>query len=201
MGTFRQADRGYDSTAGLYFDLQEFQKNMGVEAEKYRVKLDGDFFGFSDLLRRGRIPEASFSLFRRQMEELSLLLPLLFSCGNGHLEFESAKRESVQVQDIADRPNDLFDARSAPLLRPVLGRETHLYQLKFRCRTDTFRRFMNALEESLLPAIPRLVQAETPAPRSGADESGRWIVTEPKFSDFTLLVEWVQLLPLPVAKE
>jgi hypothetical protein len=182
--------------ADFFLAAGEVQKDLQTLAEQFQVLLpNGPSFGFSDCIRLGSLPDSSLDSLQRQLEETATLLHLLFSYSEGDLQFESIQRESAQKKALASYPTDLFDGRDAPTLRPLLGQETHLYRLKFRCHTGTFRNFLNALEEHLLPAVPRSLSVLTPTTYPGADDRDRWIVVDPQLSSFTLLVEWVQLSP------
>jgi hypothetical protein len=184
------------SKAEFYFDLQEESRRLEkLATENNVILMEGRRFGFVDTVREGRMDGDSIKHWLREMGEIRLILEALFTANDQDLRFQCLSRESTSPQELAKSPNDLFDARHVQSLRSALGSETSLYRLQFQCGTGTFRRFMNALEDQLLPVVPRQVHAVTQPSRQRADSYGRWLVVNPQLTDFIVFLEWVHLQP------
>ncbi|MDR2030389.1 MAG: Amuc_1100 family pilus-like protein [Puniceicoccales bacterium] len=191
-----QATERIPSRTEFYYELKEESKRLAALAGECAVVLmEGERFGFFDTIRHGRMDDKAIVLWRSELLEIGTLLPILFGASEGDLRFHFIERETVSLQEFVTSPNDFFDARQLATLRAMLGSETHLYRLQFQCGTATLRRFLNALEDRLLPVVPRHIQVTTPIKPPGADEFNRWLLVDPQPSQCTMLLEWVQLLP------
>ncbi|MDR2576520.1 MAG: Amuc_1100 family pilus-like protein [Puniceicoccales bacterium] len=183
------------SRAEFYFEILETEKNLRALAEEYHVTLlDGGKFGFSDTLQIGQMSDGLLPLWKKELAKIDILVRLLYGASTGDLRFEAIARESSSTAELSLLANDLFDGRNILSLRPVLGCDTHLFQLKFYCHTATLRRFMNALEEFLLPVVPRLIRVRAAHGHNRANERGNWMVVDPKPVECTVVLEWVDLL-------
>ncbi|MDR3117614.1 MAG: Amuc_1100 family pilus-like protein [Puniceicoccales bacterium] len=184
------------SWAEFYFDLVEESKRLvELAGECAVVLLDGERFGFGDTVREGRIEEGAMEQWRGEIRKIGTLLSLLFRSSAGDLRFQSISRGSASLQELSAHPNDLFDSRPVPTLRPILDCETSLYRLQFQCHTATLRHFLNALEDQLLPAVLRNIRVTVPVKPPGADPWNRWLLVDPQPVQCTVFLEWVQLLP------
>ncbi|MDR3316573.1 MAG: Amuc_1100 family pilus-like protein [Puniceicoccales bacterium] len=180
----------------FYFNVLESEKDLRALADRHRVALPGKgCFGFSDMVQQGKISNEGISLWQRQLNKINVLVRILYESSSGDLRFLSIARESEDANELSQNPNDLFDGRNVASLRPIFGGETHIFQMKFCCHTATFRKFMNALEEHLLSVVPRSISVKTDHLHSRASELDSLLVVDPRPVEFTVVLEWAELLP------
>ncbi|MDR0678859.1 MAG: Amuc_1100 family pilus-like protein [Puniceicoccales bacterium] len=175
---------GVSTVSGQLRDLAR-ERNVVLRGEGY--------FGFSDVLHRERMSDELIRIGNQEFAEITVLLRTLFQSSAGDLYFIGVERESVLPGDLSSCPNDFFDARPVPTVRPILGRETHLFRFRFRCGTGTFRRFMNALEECVMPVIPHSILVTVPSQSREDSVKNQWLVVDPQPAEFSLVLEWVSL--------
>jgi hypothetical protein len=177
-------------------DIAAVSEQLRSLAKERNVVLRGEgYFGFSDILDRERMSDELIRIGNQELAEIATLLRMLFQSSAGDLYFIGVEREGVLPGDLSSCPNDFFDARSVSTVRPILGRETHLFRFQFRCGTETFRRFMNELEENVISAIPHSILVAVPTPRRENSGRNQWLIVDSQPAEFSLILEWVLLPP------
>ncbi|MDR1436430.1 MAG: hypothetical protein LBI39_04500 [Puniceicoccales bacterium] len=162
-------------------------------AKKFKVALRGDgYFGFTDILQRGHVGEAIANRDYGELLEIAALLQLLFESSSGDLYFIGVERESVLQRDLTTCRNDFFDGTAVPSVRQLLAVDSHIFRLRFRSKTDTFRNFMNAIEDNLMPVVPHNIIISSPkAAQRGA--TAQSVVVNSYPAEFSIVMEWVHV--------
>jgi hypothetical protein len=193
----------YDISAQGNISWNQFLANISkvtgqlkdLARERNVLLRDDGYFGFTDVLRRERMSDELICISNRELLEVATLVQMLFQASAGDLYFIGVEREGILPGDLGSCPNDFFDAHSIPTVRPTLGRDTHLFRFRFRCRTGTFRRFLNGLENDMVPAIPHSISVTVPSLGKSGGEKNQWLIADSRPAEFSMVLEWVQLPP------
>ena len=183
------------------YAVDEFIANLAATTERlvnlaqeFGVVLRGDgYFGFSDIMQRGHISEKMAHRDNVEAYEIAALLQLLFESSSGDLYFVGIEREATLPTDLVTCRNDFFDASYVAAIRKGLSVNSHLYRLRFRSKTDTFRNFLNALEDNLMPVVPHNMVIGTPKRTSRRDGGNRSVVVHSGPTEFSIVLEWIHI--------
>jgi hypothetical protein len=183
--------------------VDEFVANLAAlnekiieQARKFKVVLRGDgYFGFTETLQRGHVSEKIANRDNIELHEIAALLQLLFESSSGDVYFIGIEREGILPVDLSMCRNDFFDAGFVSPIRKTLGVESHIYRLRFRSKTDTFRTFFNALEENMIPVVPHSIIISTPRRNPRLEEGNRSVVVHSRPTEFSIVFEWIHLPP------
>lgn len=201
VDTWQNVDR-QQTKAKFYFDLLEANKKWQEVAQQRKVVLlDGNRFGFYDTIHEGKMNDAQLPVWASDFRRIQILLELFFDVAEPGTKFIAIQREATKSRELSSYPKDYFDARKIPLLRAVLDSDSHLLQISFRSYTSTFRKFLNAIEESLYPIVIRSVVVKTPEKKPYMDEQGNVVLVDPHQSEFTLVLEWVEFQILSLLQD
>jgi hypothetical protein len=186
------------SKSEFYFSLSEFSNELIGKAEICNVFLpDGPKFGFSDIIRRGQVAKISIEKTWNQLQEIRILIPILFECSKGDLRFISLTRGATDSRDISGNPVDMFDIKKMSAIPFIEDGSSDIFCLKFRCHSDTFHRFLVEISRRFLPITLRSISVVGTNFQSGenvaeGEEKYRTIIkAEP--SEYTIFLEWAHL--------
>ncbi|MDR2668040.1 MAG: Amuc_1100 family pilus-like protein [Puniceicoccales bacterium] len=172
-------------------------KRLTDLAEKFRVVLRGNgYFGFTEILQRGHVNEKVANRDNTELYEIAALLQLLFESSSNDIYFIGIERESTLPTDLSTCRNDFFDASLVPSFRKSMAVDSHIYRIRFRSKTDTFRNFFNALEENLIPVVPHTISVSTPRRSQRTEDGNRSIVVHSHPTEFSIILEWIQIPPM-----
>jgi hypothetical protein len=177
------------SATQLYFLLQDHEKRWRecVEPGPIFTKVE-PHFGFSNLLRRGRISDEMVRETYEELQEIQLLLSQLISLPLRNLQFICIQRGNIHENDLNTNRHDLFDTSGLPNFFHNKD-DGHFYRIQFICDGDAFLRFLEQLQS--IPIMPCSLEAISLMSSQEIDEKWNGIENVQNLLKFTVVLHWV----------